>query len=390
MKGTRTASGVFVFDDFRDNLIIDRYDAAFATMRGAKIEHLRSENSEDALTWNVFRTFRQIDPTLWFPRLFAQAFHAECEIPVDTVRMRLWPSVSPPPSLRLFQKDEGDSEVDVVLETEYLVWFVETKYRSDVSTRTTNNPKRDQILRMIDVGSWYAGTRDFFFSLLVLDEQRTSAGVSLAKEYMTSKDALLSRLPHRRDRFTNLRGIGLLKWADLAAILLDCSQLAIRDDERLLAKRALEWLRAKGIGSTSTAPRKSETHGYRSKEFTWEYEPGVERLLIESVEGIKHEFSLQEIRHILKRLDEQFGDEFFPLGNNVEKLGDGTEVLGLGTTILEQRPGDVSHAQGASYLGVVLEECGYLEWNEQRRGIRWCLIQTDFSKEAILAALQGS
>ena len=56
-----TKTRVHIADDFRDNLIIDRYDPVFVTMRASKLKHLRSENSEDAVTWNVFRSFRQID-----------------------------------------------------------------------------------------------------------------------------------------------------------------------------------------------------------------------------------------------------------------------------------------------------------------------------------------
>lgn len=390
MRGRETKSGVFVFDDFRDNLIIDRYDPVFAAMRGSKLEHLRSQNSEDALTWNVFRSLRQIDPGHWFPRLFWLSFRAECDIPLDNVCLRLWPSISPPPALRLFQKDEGDSEIDVLLETEYLVWLIEAKYRSDVRERTTNNPGRDQVLRMIDVGSWYAGTRDFYFSLLVLDEKHTATGVSLINRYTTSQEEMWSQLPHRRDRLSNLRGIGLLKWADLAAILSDCFRSAPREDEKRCARRALEWLQAKGITAAPIKPRESETHGYRSKKFTWEFVAGLERLQIESVAGIAHHFSLGEIQRVLERLNEQFGEVFFPLGNNVEKLGNGTEVPGLGTTILEQRPRDVTHAQGSSYLGAVLEECGYFEWNGEKRGIKWRLIRKDLSRESIRARLQAA
>jgi hypothetical protein len=43
-------SGVWVEDDFRTNLIIDRYDPVFADMRASKLKHLRSANSEDAVT----------------------------------------------------------------------------------------------------------------------------------------------------------------------------------------------------------------------------------------------------------------------------------------------------------------------------------------------------
>jgi hypothetical protein len=40
-----------VADDFRDNFIIDRYDPVFVTMPASKLKHLRSENSQDAVTW---------------------------------------------------------------------------------------------------------------------------------------------------------------------------------------------------------------------------------------------------------------------------------------------------------------------------------------------------
>ena len=48
VSSTASASGVRVADDFRDNLIIDRYDPIFLLMRASKLKHLRSENSEDA------------------------------------------------------------------------------------------------------------------------------------------------------------------------------------------------------------------------------------------------------------------------------------------------------------------------------------------------------
>ena len=67
MAARTTKSGVRVSNDFRDNLIIDRYDQVFATMRGLKLRHLHSADSEDAVTWNVFRSLRQIDPTVTPP-----------------------------------------------------------------------------------------------------------------------------------------------------------------------------------------------------------------------------------------------------------------------------------------------------------------------------------
>ena len=49
--------------------INDRYDPVFADMRASKLKHLRSVNREDAVTWNVFRSLRQVAPATWLPLL---------------------------------------------------------------------------------------------------------------------------------------------------------------------------------------------------------------------------------------------------------------------------------------------------------------------------------
>jgi hypothetical protein len=85
---------------FRDNLIIDRSDPVFAAMRASKIKHLRSANSEDAVTWNVFRTLRQIAPSHWLPTLWRRAF-PHLLLPEDfAATVTLWASVPPPPGPR--------------------------------------------------------------------------------------------------------------------------------------------------------------------------------------------------------------------------------------------------------------------------------------------------
>jgi hypothetical protein len=122
-KGKRTTGGVFVADDFRDNLIVDRYDNVFAAMRGEKINHLRSENSEDVLTWNVFRSLHKVNPSLWLSSFFNRAFAAELPDQPKVVTLDLWPTLTPPPTLRLFQKDEGESEIDVRIEMGSALWI---------------------------------------------------------------------------------------------------------------------------------------------------------------------------------------------------------------------------------------------------------------------------
>src|SRR6184192_385116 len=136
VSGKFSSSGVRIADEFRDNLIIDRYDPVFVGMRASKIQHLRNENSEDAVTWNVFRSLRQIDPAIWLSALARLALDTELRLPDGGVSVALWVPVTPPPGL-LDGGDEHASEIDVVMEGSNWVWFVEAKYRSDIAMGTT-------------------------------------------------------------------------------------------------------------------------------------------------------------------------------------------------------------------------------------------------------------
>jgi len=68
-------TGVKVFVDFKDNLIVDPDDPIIANQarnwRYSKgivkeLSYLGSENSEDAMTWNVFKTLEKSNPESWF------------------------------------------------------------------------------------------------------------------------------------------------------------------------------------------------------------------------------------------------------------------------------------------------------------------------------------
>lgn len=133
-----------------------------------------------------------------------------------------------------------------------------------------------------------------------------------------------------------------------------------------------------------------ETRGgpRKRKCFVWDYVPDEETILILNEQGIHHRYTIPEIIGILETIHDSFGDQYFPLANNVERLRHGTERLGLGSIILARSPGDVSHAQGSSYLGVVLEGLGYFAWNNKMRGIEWRLINFDFSRESIINRLK--
>jgi hypothetical protein len=162
----------------------------------------------------------------------------------------VWKSVAPPPSL-VVDLDEGDSEIDVVLEAPSWVWFIEAKYRSDISDRTTNRPSRDQLLRNIDVGSYYAGVRDFYFSFLFSEPKRSPKGVQALDRYKDLGEPRRLLSDHRPDGLQNLKAVSLLSWQDLGAVLDAARKAAVRPDERGYAERAIEWLTNRGLASVA-------------------------------------------------------------------------------------------------------------------------------------------
>jgi hypothetical protein len=244
-------SGVRLADSFRDNLLIDRYAPCFSQMRGEKREYMRSENSEDVLTWNVFRSLGEIEPSLWLSPLFSKAFGSNAPAVNDETIVRLWERVRAPASLRTVQKDEGESEIDIMVESHRTVVFIEAKYRSDVSLRTTNNMNRDQIMRNLDVGSYWAAPRDFYFILLILNEARSPEGVRLLSEYRSDQPGLAGRLAHRGDGLSNLRGLGLLTWSDFAEQAAGlAADRALTESQRAIVGALADWLAFKGIGTS--------------------------------------------------------------------------------------------------------------------------------------------
>jgi hypothetical protein len=130
----------------------------------------------------------------------------------------------------------------------------------------------------------------------------------------------------------------------------------------------------------------STTHGGKAKRFVWSYRDDL--LVIKTNEGKTHQYTLQEIIAILSVLRTKFEHGWFPLANNVQKMFELEERPGLGSTIYSLRPGDTYHAQGASYLGVVLEEAGILEWNGRMKGIEWRLVVDRLDSKGVQKVLE--
>ncbi|MCL2217591.1 MAG: hypothetical protein FWB91_11320 [Defluviitaleaceae bacterium] len=242
MGQTISKSGVKLYDDFRDNLIISKYDNQFVNMRSEKLEKIKSSNSEDALTWNYFKSLREINPNDWLPQLFFLVFKNEFKYPLDNIVINLWQEILPPPSLLEKQKEEGKSEIDAIIESEDFVWLIEAKYKSDISLRTTNNESRDQLIRNIDVGSFYAGEKDFYFSLLYHNDEFVAKGIEKIKEYSGKTLAgLKEMLNHRKESLENIKGICSFKWNDLLKLDLQINH-AVENDIFDILKDYLENL----------------------------------------------------------------------------------------------------------------------------------------------------
>ena len=99
-------------------------------------------------------------------------------------------------------------------------------------------------------------------------------------------------------------------------------------------------------------------------------------------------YPIGDLVNLLDKLEAAFGTKEFPLANNVETMGAGTEKPGLGMTLMSIR-NNTTYAQGASYLGVVLEELGYLRWNGRSRGIAWRLTGEDGSLAGLGSRLKN-
>ena len=166
---------VKVFVNFKDNLIVDPNDPLIASQarncpysRGIVkgLSYLGSEDSEDAMTWNVFKTLEKSNPESWFSEIFPQIILDKDEQFIAPM-LKFWDKFFPP---LLRSIPEGSTQVDLAIETSNKLIFIEAKYNADISKNTKHDPNRDQIIRSIDVGSWAAKKRakEFYFILLTL------------------------------------------------------------------------------------------------------------------------------------------------------------------------------------------------------------------------------
>jgi len=104
---------------------------------------------------------------------------------------RVEPMYTPPLN---FGCREGNTEVDLTILTEKAIVFVEAKYHSEIDTRTTHCPNRDQIIRNIDVGAYYAWNKGLDFYFVLLTSSNCTKSRKLLKHYLENPQEIVDLL----------------------------------------------------------------------------------------------------------------------------------------------------------------------------------------------------
>jgi hypothetical protein len=222
-------------------------DTLAAMPKSAKVGDLRrmleSPRSEDWLTWNLLNLLLACRPATWWEHLVTCARKANPDVAVSIGPelpqfgfWRLQPSpkmyeqasrermrVSADPLMVARSKDpkpvEGNSEIDVVIESKSFLVYIEAKLEADISMRTTYDPRRNQIVRNIDCVLEAATARTPQFWMFVRDVGSGRAYVELIRQYRDRPEILFHELPHRDPAVLRelARSLVLLTWRDISA-----------------------------------------------------------------------------------------------------------------------------------------------------------------------------
>ena len=138
--------------------LLNKLSETYSRGKVRGLSRILSENSEDARTWHYFSPLLRDggERTQVLERLltlsFPEAISPQLMDAIPSAELILWPKLSPPPSR---PQKEGASEPDILIRlgNQGLV-LVEAKCRSNVSEQTKYDETRDQVIRLIDVGSW--------------------------------------------------------------------------------------------------------------------------------------------------------------------------------------------------------------------------------------------
>jgi hypothetical protein len=131
--------------------------------------------SEDLLTANVFGILKNLDPTIWLRRFLGEAIKGKdfSKHTFENLSFEFWKRYRPPLNRKY---REGISEVDVTISYKDGIIFIEAKYLAPVSLRTTNDVRRDQVIRYLDLAAYHFlnhpdSVKEFYF-VLIMDTEK--------------------------------------------------------------------------------------------------------------------------------------------------------------------------------------------------------------------------
>ncbi len=294
MQRRRTENQARRHEDPRDNLTVDVQNALIQE----RASQICSEDSQIAMLWNVFRSLQKLEPSLWLPRVLTHALgwkqgsrHAATlrETCNGRVDFHWWKRYEIPPGrhqwlharalnadldlthyparylpekkkevARNLEMDlplEERLEVPLTIETDQFIVGVLAVYKGNLRQNTCYDAHRDELVRLIDAGTWHAreaGKR--FLSLIVYTDARTynTETKRLIDLYRDNGGLLATRLPHRNDvdvLHDAAKNVGELRWRSLGALLLDA-----KDEERIglfdvaVLDELIKYLARKDVG----------------------------------------------------------------------------------------------------------------------------------------------
>jgi hypothetical protein len=234
------------------------YSLPKATKTGDIDRMLCSPNSEDWVTWNLLTLLSQTLPQGWWQHLLDCATRNNPTMLVEekmagTIpQLHFWRRVPSPadyeaasrarmrqsrtPGLvarsRAPRPVEGDSEIDVVIEADDMLVYIEAKLGADISMRTSHDPDRNQIARNIDCLVEAAEGRQALFWMFVRDASSSRAYEQLIQEYRRNPSALRRDLPHRDPSRLDVvaRSLTTITWIEIAS---EFCTVAVDDDDVL-------------------------------------------------------------------------------------------------------------------------------------------------------------
>ena len=295
MERRQDRSAPRVFDDHRDNLTVDVQNVLVQE----RASQLKSEDSQIALLWNVFRSLQNLDARLWLPRLVLQALGAKRSnarlrgllAPSQIVEptFHWWHRFELPPSRQEWLRDQAcnatldlthypacyvpekkaeahqllqdglplEERVEVPLVIETPTWWlaVQAVYKGNLRQNTRFDAKRDDLLRLLDAGTHQASAAGKKFLALVLyTDARTynTETKRLVDLYRGHGEALVARAPHRQDTAALTEAaqlLGEMRWRDLGGVLLDA-----KEEERIglfdlaVLDEIIKYLARKDVG----------------------------------------------------------------------------------------------------------------------------------------------